>query len=366
MKIGILKIGGRLTWDSIDKTGGVGEAKAICELMAHNSNNTVNVYTKMLKKESANPISNIYIHDINQIDKVEDDVLIIFNGNVNFFGGQEDPEQIKNYILMNNFDGKVYYIFIDPELYLKQIHSNVSKKEWGQKYSIDDVKITRDDIRVITSIYNPKEAFEKATKGKIPIQKDNISYFTFEKYPLMKEGLPPTDDLWYDLMYMGTFRGGKREAKMIKFYFGHDKFTTTFIGKTKLKDFKKEYPEPIPVFEKPVKFEEINQHINKSVAHVCIGDKFYEGNILTPRIYESILNSTVCLIDIDMDPEKRVFANSEALKKFNYVEDKEDVEKKVNRLKNNPEFRKKIIEQQHRTIDFTIDQYHKQFMELIV
>ncbi|MFW6002120.1 MAG: hypothetical protein ACOCQD_02165 [archaeon] len=366
MRIGILKIGGRLTWDSIDKTGGIGEAKAICELMAYSPDNTVNIYTKMLKNERSNPINNIYIQDINEVDEIEDDVLIVFNGNVNFFGGQEDPEQIKNYILMNKFEGKVYYIFIDPELYLKQIYNSISKKEWGEKYNIDDIEITRDDIRVITSIYNKEEAYKKITKGKIPIQNNNIFYFPFEKYPLMKEGLPYTNDLWYDLMYMGTFRSGKREDKMIKFYFGHTKFTTTFIGKTKLKDFKKEYPEPVPIFEKPVKFEEINQHINRSVAHVCIGDKFYEGNILTPRIYESILNSTVCLIDIDMDPEKRVFADSEALKKFNYVEDKEDVGKKVDRLKNNPEFRKKIIEHQQRTIDFTVDKYHKQFMELIV
>jgi len=352
--IGVLKLGGRLTWDSKDRTGGLGEAKSICELLSHIFQ--INVYTKLLAKEDPNPMENINIYEIKETEDIIDDHLFVFNGNVNFFGGAEDPEQIKNYKLINSFKGTVYYIWIDPELYLKQIWPSMSKKEWVTKYMQEDIEIIRDDIEIITSIYNINSAYDKYSKGKTIIKKENIHYFPFQKYPLLETGLSPSKNLEYDLMYMGTFRSGRRQDKMIKYYFGHNEVKSTFIGKTKLKDFKKQYSEPVPEFLPPVNFSDIRYEINKTLAHINIGDKFYEGNIITPRIYECINFSTVCLIDRDMDPKKMVF-NNDTLQKFCYINSLSEAKERLIKLKNDPEFRLEILSLQKKDTAFSTDNY---------
>jgi hypothetical protein len=363
MKIAVLKIGGRLTWDARDKTGGLGEAKAIIELLS--ASNDIFVYTKTLEKENLNPKENIYIRDINEYNSLEEDVLLVFNGNLNLFGGAEDKEQIKNYIFLNNFKGKIFYVWIDPELYLKQAWPSIEKKEWSVNYKKEEVEVVRIDINIITSIYNTKSAIERFSKGKIQVDDKNIFYFPFEKYPLLyRRRTPMSTSCYYDLLYTGTYRSGRRQDKMIKYYFGYENIKSTFIGKTKLEDFNKSYPTPVPEFKSAVEFDKIKYDINNCIASINIGDKFYEGNILTPRIYECIHYSTVCLIDSEFDPQKRVFTNP-ILKDFNYVSSKKEAEEKILKLKENPDFRKQIIELQRSDISFNVDDYRKQFMEIL-
>jgi len=366
MNVGVLKLGGRLTWAATDKTGGIGEAKAICELIAMRDSNTVNVYTKVLDKEQSfeNP-QNIFVHDISFFDEIKDDVLLVFNGNVNFFGGAEAPDQIRNYILMNRFKGKIFYIYIDPELQLKQIYKSIESKDWGSKYSRDDLEVTRKDIEVITSMYDKSFRCEKFKKSRINVNK--FHFFPFEKYPLINNiPLRLKKNPKYDLIYMGTFRGGKRQDKMIKYYFGHEGFNTTFIGKTKLKDFKKNYSEPVPKFLPAVPFDKIRYEINNSLAHVCIGDKAYDGRILTPRIYESMLFGTVCLIDAQLDPTQLVFGMRPFLQKFNYVWAKSDVHHRVTTLKREFQLRQDILGFQYSIIhQFNVQEYHNDFMKIL-
>jgi len=360
MSIGILKLGGRLTWDAVDKTGGLGEAKAICELLA--KHRKLYIYTKINNKDNLNPKHNINIWDINTVhDSLDDhDILIIFNGHVNFYGGAENPEQIKIYELINKFKGKIFYILIDPNLYLKQIWNSVEKKEWGSKYSKEDIFITRNDINIITSIYNREAGVMLWSKGKIPFKTYN--YFSFEKYPMIFAMLQPTSNLKYDILYMGTFRNGKRQDKMIKYYFGHKYINSIFIGKTKLKDFTKKYSELIPEFLPPVQFKDIGTEVNQSIAHVCIGDKFYEGNILTPRIYECINFNTICFIDSDLDKNRYIFGDND----YFYVSSREEVEEKVLELKNNIDFRLEMLQKQRELINFDIDNYSQRLYNILI
>lgn len=363
MNIGVLKLGARLTWDAIDKTGGLGEIKALLDLLA--IENIINIYTEIKDKENPHPVKNINIYNILNVSEITDDVLLVANGNINYFGGVDSPAQTKNYILLNNFSKQVFYIWIDPELYPKQIWASIANKSWSNNYLKDNIFIVRDDIKIITSIYNMKSAFEKVAKGNVSIKKENIFYFPFEKYPLLQNvNLPTKESCVYDLLYMGTYRGGKRQDKMLKFYFGHQKIKSTFIGKTKLENFTKSYKQPTPEFKPPVEFEKIKHDINDSIASVCIGDKFYEGNILTPRIYECILYNTVCFIDIDLDKKKQIFKNS-LLQEFNYVSSSKEVEDKILQLKNDSNFRDNIITLQKSDIDFDKNMYYNQFMNIV-
>lgn len=362
--IGVLKLGSRITWDARDTTGGLGEIKALLELLASKNEFTINVYTKLLKDENTNPIKNINIIDNENINYVDDDILLIACGNVTWFGGEERAYQLHNFEIINSFKGKIYYIWIDPNLYLKQIWKSVESKPWGYKYKRENIEITRKDINVISLIHNIDVAYNTFLKGGVEVLKENFYHYNFAKYILLDSGLDFLESTDYDLLYMGTFRSGKRQDKMLKFYFDIPNFKVDFIGNTQLKDFKNIKENQIyPNFNSPVKFNDVKYYINKAKASVAIGDKIYNNNLFTPRVYEAINYSTVCLVDIDLDTNKRFFKSNE-LKSFNYVSSKKDVIQRVEKLKNN-DFRKYIINLQKEDIDFNKDEYYDGLVSII-
>jgi len=338
MKIAILKIGMNFLWNNPkDVVGGIGEAKAIIELLSET--NKINIYSKIEKEE--NPIVNVSIKNINMF-KNEEDILLIFNGFPGFDKNIIDIHEKQNNII-NNFNGKVFYIFIDPELGLR---------------NIEGINIKRKDLKIITSIFSRSIVKNKINENGNFIENiDNIYHFSFEKYPMLFEQLPYNKFPIYDLIYMGSFRKGKRLEKLKKYYSCVN--NTHFFGRIN-KDNLKEHFDIMPIFHGAVKYEEIKYYINNSLCHVVIGDEFYEGNIFTPRIYECINYSTVCFIDIDMDPFRTLFKND-----FNYVINKFDLISKMSYLKNNPSFRLQIINEQRKNINFKKHIYRKKLEDLL-
>ena len=117
-------------------TGGTNEVIEICKRFVKYGVN-ITCFTKVL--ESDDKIPSINIIDLSKdslknINKRNYDLLLVFNGNANFFGGAEDELSILNYITINNYDGKVLYCLTDLNLILKQIYNAVTNKDWGSKY----------------------------------------------------------------------------------------------------------------------------------------------------------------------------------------------------------------------------------------
>jgi hypothetical protein len=120
MKLAILKIGSRIS--QAGTAPSAGESYAISSLLA-GTGAEVHVYTKVLTRspEDPHPEPNLYIKDI---ENYEDsytgyDALIVINGNVNFFGGQESRQDLLNYTIINNFKGDIFYLLVDGKLVLK-------------------------------------------------------------------------------------------------------------------------------------------------------------------------------------------------------------------------------------------------------
>ena len=87
MKIGVIKLGARITWDT-DGAVAPGEAISICKALKRGGAE-VHVFTKLLKKDTLDP--SLTWHDITEDHNTTGlDLLVIINGNVNFFGGAED------------------------------------------------------------------------------------------------------------------------------------------------------------------------------------------------------------------------------------------------------------------------------------
>ena len=152
MKIAVIKLGSRIAVGSRGTSGGTGEVLSVIKILT-NGGNEVTAFTKILSKDEKPEgftIRNIedYYTEINNMGF---DALLVLNGNVNYFGGQDDPSQTINYNIINNFKGKVFYVLCDAALLLNQIWKSVEKKPWGTNYSEKDINIIRDDIIYIIS-----------------------------------------------------------------------------------------------------------------------------------------------------------------------------------------------------------------------
>ena len=155
MKVAVIKLGSRISFNANDTSGGNGEARSIIKMLKEGGAD-VHIYTKILKKDTL--VEDYTWHNLTDFVSgavdIEGDALVVLNGNVNFFGGAEDPEQLLNYALINDFNGPVFYIFCDPELTLKQVWPSVEKKPWACNWTESQLNITRTDITYLSQPYD--------------------------------------------------------------------------------------------------------------------------------------------------------------------------------------------------------------------
>lgn len=374
MKVAVIKLGSRISFNANDTSGGNGEARSIIKML-HCGGAEVHIFTKILQKD--NLLDEYHWHDLKDRDAVltsvsdrgagEFDALVVLNGNVNFFGGAEDPEQLLNYAVINSFKGQIFYLLCDPELTLKQIWPSVQKKEWASKWSEHELSITRSDIIYLSQPHDVEKVLSDLKKNEVVPSK--IEHFPFEKFPCLNEPLPFNATPLVDLSYGGTMRGGKREKKMVKFYFGHpEDISVEMFGKIKEEDFnltKFGSPRP-PIFSGPVRYDEMLSKMNQSMAHCVIGDPWYEQiNDIPQRFYESIWSGVITFIDSDMDRVRRVWAADRTLGDFLYVSDRQELTEKLQLIKTDTNLRQQILDDQVRAVGFDAQKYCASFVNLI-
>lgn len=366
MRVAIIKLGSRISVSSTGTSGGTGETLSIIKILT-TAGIEVDAYTKILDKDVTPDEFKIYniLDEYENINNRDYDALLVLNGNVNYFGGVDDPSQTMNYWIINHFNGKVFYIMCDCNLLLKQIWPSVEKKSWGNNYNKEDIMITRDDIVYISQARFVHKVKEKAKKS-CPIK--DVIYFPFEKFPMVTmTNYPFLEDTTYDLLYGGTFRGGRREDDMIKYYFGYsEEFKVEMFGNIKLENFNEKKISGLrpPEFGKPVDYEMFGNKMSEANATVIIGDPLYKSwGDLAQRIYESIIVGNVTLIDSVYDFQKKVFKNDE-LREFCYVSSVEDVEDRLLKIRDK-DFRKHIIDLQRDDTCINIIEYSEQLKRII-
>lgn len=367
MKIALIKLGSRVSISSTGTSGGTGETLSIIKMLV-DGGALVDVYTKVLPKDDKP--NNFNIYDIESeyinINHRDYDCLVVLNGNVNYFGGVDSPSQTLNYWLINNFSGRVYYILCDCNLLLTQIWPSISKKKWSSNYNITDINIDRSDIIYVTQAYATNKVLEKARKD---INIEKVIYYPFEKFPMLTLNyLDFNENPYYDLSYGGTFRSGKREADMIKFYFGYpEDIKVEMFGKIELSNFKEKNIVGLntPEFNKSVNYDQFANKMLNSRATIAIGDPLYKAwDDLAQRIYESIMTGNVVFIDQSYDYQKRVFSNKE-LREFNYISDrKRDIVEKIKKIRDNG-YRKYIIDLQREDVKINKEKYCNDFVNLL-
>lgn len=373
MKIGVIKLGARISFDSLGTSGGTGETISIIKMLALGGAEVI-ALTKMIKNESQTPMDNVYVLPIldwyQEVNDLELDALLVLNGNVNFFGGAEDEPQIANYHIINNFKGPVFYNYCDPALTLKQLWPAIEKKEWGSKYKKSNIDIVRNDIIYLSQPYDTNKVLTEVLTGKQEIKPGKIAHYPFEQFPCLHPQTPFNEEPSVDLSYGGTMRGGKREKKMIKYYFDYpEDISVEMFGKITKEDFKPKNIANInrfPEFTGAVNYGDMHRKMNDAMTHVVIGDVLYEEiEDIAQRCYESIWSKNVVFIDSDLDSVKRIYKNDKTLTEFLYVASKEEVIDRIRMLKTDIALCKSIVEDQIKAIDFDPKRYCTEFVKLI-
>lgn len=363
MKIGVLKLGARVSFSSQGTSGGTGEAISIINML-HKGGAEVVVFTKILKKD-VNP-DYIEFRDIMTGSTTDIDALVVINGRANFFGGAEDAAQIMNYKIISQFDGPVSYTYCDPELTLVELAPAVACKPWSTNWNIDEITIGEKKIRYISQPYDTQYIMDNLKKNVI--RPSSIVHFPFEKFPCMNDPLDYNENPVVDLSYGGTMRGGKRQAKMSKFYFDLDpSISVEMFGKIDNSAFKQSLQNKTGnvMFTGAVKYDKMLSKMNESACHVVIGDPFYEkSNDVAQRTYESIWSSVVTFIDGDLDSARRVYGDDPTLQML-YVHSKEELSDKIKYIKDHPKLRKALVETQFSHVAFDEHKYTRDFVELV-
>ena len=359
MKVAVLKLGARLVFgDKIGTSGGTGEAVSLIEMLVKGGC-TVDCYTQVLPSDPKPDHVNVY--DIKQLPTKGYDALIVVNGTVNFFGGVEDVEQILNYKIINAFDGPVVYLYCDPNLPLKQIWSSIEKKPWASNWNKDDILVTR-DIHVISQSYNlvkNKAIFESNGYTVASIQQ-----YDFQKFPMMRDKAPePLFGKNVDISYGGTFRSGRREKKLVDFYFGYpDDISVEVFGKIKLDDFNEKKIAGLkpPMFTGAVDYSKMIPKMSDAKYHIAIGDNQYpDFEMISQRVYEAIMAGCVVFLDKEFDKNKRVFPNHD----FFYVSNRDEVIHKIRNITD--EELSVLAYSQHEAVGFNESVYCDEFVKLI-
>ena len=89
-----------------------------------------------------------------------------------------------------------------------------------------------------------------------------------------------------------------------------------------------------PQWGKAVEYTKFISRLKDGLATCIIGDKWYEGRHITQRIYEGILAGVITFIDVDFDPQRKIFEKNKKLQDFLYVSSRRELEDKIIMLRN--------------------------------
>lgn len=375
MKIAVIKLGARIMWET-DAAVGPGEAISICKALKQGGAE-VHVFTKILSKDTLH--DSLRWHNIlDDRDTSGIDALLVINGNVNFFGGSEDRAQILNYEIMNNFNGPVVYVMCDPELPLMQIWDNVSKKQddpkygWENRYRENDILITK-PIHVLCQPFNVDEMKRVWSKKKGTVPLGTMFHFPMERFPLLNEWLEPAPAPTVDLLYGGTARGGRRIPNLFKWYWNlPEDIGVEIFGKIDREDFathpklKYEASHRAPYFTGMVKYCDVLPKMNNALAHLVTGDPSYETLDLIPqRVAECIAAGNVVFVDANIDKSRRIYPKGTMAHDFLYVVNQEELIDRLRAIKEDPQMRAQIIEDQRIATNFNADEFCKSLVAAI-
>lgn len=372
-KAAIVCLGTRIALDSINvrSVGFVYMREYILNVLKRDQ---VDFISKKSKKEE-----NLdYYKDTKTTDFNDYDEIYIYNAPFNPFGGVFKDEALDTFEKLYSYNGDIIYFLVDPKMPAMDFSTFLKSRDKNSSYTIKTDNPNLKDGRYIDPeiMDNWREKvwkrmkvayggidYEKYLKGwndkhknskrKFDILNEDVEWFNLwlfeyysvnEEYDLKLVNYNKIDNP-YELVYYGNDRHNERN-KIIKNYYDIPEFKKLFIGF----DPQLENTDLL----KYVKHEELYKILGeKCLCAMVVGDILHEGNERTPRFFEAMMLDVVGFIWDKFDPDKN-YVKNEFLRDFIYISTKEELKEKINKVKNDPELYKKIVDLERKEI---IDQF---------
>lgn len=337
----------------------------------------VDYISKRTKKEAELD----YFKDTTETDFNDYDEIYIYNASFNPFGGLFKDEALDTFEKLYTFNGDVIYFIIDPKLAPMDFAGFLrARNKKGDYIFGTDVKV-RDFKRHI----DPEivEGWTDKVWKRMKIAFDGQDY---EKYCKMWNSSSPKikgtykwlneDAEWFNMWIAEYYAINERlELKLKDYEKVADPYDLVYFGNNRQNERNKVIKElyDIPEFkkycigfdpqlantdsEKYVDHDELFKLIGeKCLATVVVGDNTHNGNIRTARFFETMLLDVAAFIYIKYDPTKS-YVKNEFLKEFIYVSSKSELKEKIEKIKNDKELYKKIVELERKEILEQFSQY---------
>ena len=238
------------------------------------------------------------------------DSIVIFNGSYNWFGGAECLNLKALYNKLAHSSIPIFWANTDGQLIMKQIEPLVKNRKWKDDYVDGKMYIDPERVTYITQA-RKLESIKKLIKSNINhVQTDKIVHFPWDQTIMSKHAnyfrkrIVPMDKRQWHFIYGGAPRNTYRR-KRIELFYGSipDSFNVKLFGN--LNGLK---VENCWVSGK-VSYQQFVKETMEGKATIILGDEFYEDNFHTLRMYESILASTIVLVDNKFDSNHLFFGD---------------------------------------------------------
>lgn len=365
MKIAIMKLGrNKISFAKGERitNGNMGEIEQIVKLFTNTDCDITICETK--KSNAEDSVEHFGYHKIDHHSLLDGapkvDVLVVIGGTTNFFGGADSTDALLMYKTINEFNGKILYFYTDPLC-------APAKKIGHQKVKTDldiplEVTIQR-PMHLLTceKQYDPtKNPWKSKNVYK---EWESVHHFEFSQSSIFNNRLESNfDNKDIDLVYGGFYRGGARRDQMIEYFFDTP-YSARFFGGIKLDQFKfDQVPNKIPEFDpKKGGWSHFQEQTNRALATVIFGEKSYQDNIVTMRVYYSVLSGTVVFVDDTYDSSHKLFGDD-----MFYVKSKSDIENRIAAIKKmNMEQYKKLLDYQYSKLNIDKNEYYAKFKSIL-
>lgn len=336
MKIAVLKIGANITFSSANKSAANADIKYALKTIDNNANEITIISKKTRNTIIPKEYKFANLEDVDSLD--EADIVLLFNGSINFFGGAFSPEIIKTYKLLSRTTAKIVYVQTDGQMWFQQLWPLIENRVWAKGFEESDFHISGDKVSYITQGRNLNKFRQELMGKKYTIIPEQIVHYPWESTILQFDfPIPrPWSQRQYDLGFGGATRNTYKR-KLIEKYYNSPGLSNLLFGNLRGVNC------PNAKMEAKVSYQQFIPKMSSCKTTVAFGDKFYNNNFHTLRMYENILAG--CLMFVDSNFCDNFYKNiTEQL----YVKNQSEVERYL--ISNRPQESEDFANHIRRTI----------------
>lgn len=297
MKIALTKIGANITFSA--NNGSAANADILYALRTLKGHN--HEFTVCTKKTSNTVLPKaLSLVDITNVDSFNDyDCVLVFNGSINFYGGNPDYGVLGLYRALHKTRVPIIFIQTDGALYFQDIWPLIAKREWASSWSEEEFSIDSNNLYYLTQGRDIQKINEFIKGAKNAIVPYSVAHYPWEKTILSgadtkNSGLIKPSERLYDLGFGGYIRNSHKQRRIERYYDEVDLKTLLFGN---LRGIKLQHTKVLP----KVSFQSMVGYMSDCKSSVIVGDYFYNDNFHTLRMYENLLAGCAILIDRQLD-----------------------------------------------------------------